>query len=172
MGRLFTSFDEAWQFFLNRQEELEDFFASFPEAGTFLLGWLLQLDDALVPAVQQAQAAFARLDGITPQPDHFLHTGLGGVSLGPRRPTPEEIRAALEQAERAWASTEAFDVAYGRINCFHSAVVVEVEGDGPRTLVSKLVESAYWNELPIEDALAAVPMNRDRLRGTVRSQLV
>lgn len=158
MRRLFTSFDEAWRFFLNRKEKLADFFAPFPQEETFLLGWLIQLDDALVPAVQQAKDALLQFDWITPQPDHFLHTWLGGVALAPRRPTRDEIGFALERAERAWATADGFNVSYGPINCFHSAIVVEVEGDGPRTLVSKLIETGYWNDLPIEGALPGVPI--------------
>ena len=86
MGRFFTSFDEAWRFFLDRQEYLEDFFATFREQDSSLLGWLLRLDDDLLPAVQTARQAFSHFDWITPVPDHFLHTWIGAVSLGSRVP--------------------------------------------------------------------------------------
>jgi 2'-5' RNA ligase len=53
---------------------------------------------------------------------------------------------------------EAFDVSYRRLTCFHSAVVVEVEGGGPRALVTRLVDSGYWQELPTEGAMRPVPL--------------
>lgn len=37
MGRFFTSFDEAWEFFVDRETDLEDFFARFPLDDHFLL---------------------------------------------------------------------------------------------------------------------------------------
>jgi hypothetical protein len=78
MDRLFASFNAAWRFFLDRREDLDDFFASFPERDHIVLAWLLQLDAGLVPAVRRTQAAFSHLDWITPQPGHFLHVSLVG----------------------------------------------------------------------------------------------
>ena len=57
MERLFTSFNAAWRFFLDRREDLDEFFASFPEPDHFVLVWLLQLDAGLVAAVRRTQAA-------------------------------------------------------------------------------------------------------------------
>jgi 2'-5' RNA ligase len=34
-----------------------------------------------------------------------------------------------------------FEVHYRRVNCFHDAVVVEVAGAGPKTLVERLVDA-------------------------------
>ena len=158
MGRFFASFEQAWEFCLHREEDLEDFFALFPDDDAFLLGWLLQMDAALVPAMQEVKRSFSHLDWITPQPDHFLHTWLGGVALAPQLPSPGEIEIALERAERAWEGFPSFDISYKRVNCFHRAVVVEVEGNGARNLVEKLVEADYWDNLPISGALARVQM--------------
>ena len=36
MGRLFTSFDEAWAFFLGRTEALERFYGQFPDDEEFV----------------------------------------------------------------------------------------------------------------------------------------
>ena len=117
---------------------------------------MIQFDQSLVPAVQEVQAAFSRLEWIVPQPSYFLHISLGAVAFGRRCPTGQEIASALERARRVWARASGFEVAYRRINCFHSAVVVEVEGDGPRLLVKKLVEDNYWGNVQIEAPLAAV----------------
>jgi hypothetical protein len=108
--------------------------------------------------VQDAQRAFAELDWVTPVPDHFLHTWIGGVAFAARRPTRDEIAVAVERARRAWVGVESFEVSYRRINCFHSAVVAEVEGEGPRALAAALVESGYWHELPLEGALKGVQL--------------
>ncbi|HEY5100899.1 MAG TPA: hypothetical protein VII54_12675 [Gaiellaceae bacterium] len=141
MGRFFTSFDEAWEFFVNRETDLEDFFARFPLDDHFLLGWLLPLDPRLRPAATNVQRSFSHLEWITLPPEHFLHVWLSIVSFATRRPTADEIGSAVEAAERAWAGIAPFDLRYPRINCFHDGVVAETEGDGPRRLVSRLVEA-------------------------------
>lgn len=151
--RLFTSFEEAWGFFLDRGDPLEDFFAQFPDEEVLLLGWLIRIDQQLIPAVRAVQAAFSHLEWVVPQPEHFLHTWLGGGAFLRRRPTAHEVASAVQQAERSWKSASVFGVTYHRINCFHTAVVVEVEGEGPRALVEKLVEDDYWGKVQIEGAL-------------------
>ncbi len=141
MGEFFTSFDDAWAFFLDRDDELEDFFARFPPGEQSILGWLLPADRALHPAVARIQGAFSRLDWVTPFPAHFLHVWISAVLVSPRRPGVAEIASALEAAKRAWADVEAFDLAYPRVNCFHDAVVAETEGDGPGRLLRRLVDA-------------------------------
>src|SRR6266478_9938074 len=103
VGRFFTSFDEAWQFFVKRDDELEDFFAAFPLDDHFLLGWLLQLDPRLLPAATEVQRSFSHLDWITLQPEHFLHVWLGSVAFAPHRPTVDETDSVVERAKHAWA---------------------------------------------------------------------
>lgn len=141
MGRFFTGFDEAWKFFVERDHDLEDFFAAFPLDDHFLLGWLLQLDPRLVPAAKDIQRSFSHLDWITPLPEHFFHVWLGTVAFALRRPTEDEVASVVERTERAWEDIQPFDLRYPRINCFHDAVVAETESDGPRRLVSRLVEA-------------------------------
>jgi hypothetical protein len=158
MGRFFTSFDEGWEFFLGRDEELEDFFARFPEEDGLFLGWLIRLDPSLVPAAQEAQGAFSHLDWITTVPGHFLHTWIAGTGFSDR-PSASEIAALVERAERAWLGVEPFEVVYRRINCFHDAIVAEVEGDGPRALLGRLVDAGYWGELPVAGGSRAVQMD-------------
>jgi hypothetical protein len=141
VGRFFTSFDEAWEFFVDRETDLEDFFARFPLDDHFLLGWLLPLDPRLRPAATNVQRSFSHLEWITRPPEHFLHVWLSIVSFATHRPTADEIGSAVEAAERAWSGIAPFDLKYPRINCFHDGVVAEAEGDGPRSLVSRLVEA-------------------------------
>jgi hypothetical protein len=158
MARFFSSFDEAWRSFLEREEELEDFFAQFPEAECFLLGWLLPLDDRLMADVKRVQELLSRFDWITCQPGHFLHTWIASVALHSRPPTSDAVKEIVERAQRAWAGVTTFEIAYPRINCFHTAVIAEVEGDGPRDLVTRLIETDYWKGLPAEGAMGAVPL--------------
>lgn len=153
MPQLFTSFEEAWDYFLDRREPLGDFFAQFPEEDLFLLGWLIRFDQQLIPAVRDVQAAFSHLEWVVPQPDHFLHTWLIGGAFLRRRPTPQEVASAVHQAERSWKEVSNFDLTYRKINCFHTAVIVEVEGEGPRLLAEKLVKDDYWKKVQIEGAL-------------------
>jgi len=139
VGRFFTSFDEAWEFFLARETDLEDFFAAFPPDDHVILGWLLQLDPRLRPAAKDTQRSFAHLEWVTLLEESFLHVWLSGIAT--HRPTTAEIGSFVERAERAWAGVAPFDLRYPRINCFHDGVVVEAEGDGPRRLVRQLIET-------------------------------
>ncbi len=124
MGRLFTSFDGAWEYFLGRAEPLEWFFGDFPEDETFVAeGWLIVPPGEIKQAALSLQGAFASLEWLSPVPEHFLHVWLGGAisATGPAG----ELR-----------HTGAFEAVYRRVNCFHSAVVVEVEAPQLHKLVA------------------------------------
>jgi 2'-5' RNA ligase len=139
VGRYFATFDEAWSFFLTRDEPLENFFEQLPDQDSYVLCWLLAFDEALVARIRTAQRSFAALEWITPQPEHFLHTSIAAVAVSPQPPSPEAIATATERARRAWSGVQPFEMQYTRVNCFHDAVVVEVSGAGPKTLVERLV---------------------------------
>jgi 2'-5' RNA ligase len=113
----------------------------FPEEESFLLGWLLRLDPELVPAAVRIQTAFSHLDWVTPLRPDFFHVWLTAVAVSPRRSTADDAAGALAKAKRAWAGVRPFDLHIRRINCFHDAVVVETEGEGPRELLARLVEA-------------------------------
>jgi len=174
MGRFFTSFDEAWEFFLERRDDLEDFFARFPVDDELALGWLLPLSPKLRPAAREVQRSLARLEWVTLLQESFLHVWLSDVAFAAHRPTADEIASAVEGAEHAWAGVEPFDLRYPRINCFHDGVVVEVEGDGPRRLVSRLVEAGA-SRVPLETFLPHVTLgvfNRPHEPALLRQVLV
>ena len=124
MGRFFTSFDEAWQYFLGRAEPLELFFGDFPEDEASLAeGWVVVPPKEIKRAARELQGALASFEWLAPVPEHFLHVWLAGAtSTGGRA---HELR-----------HSGAFDAVYQRVNCFHSAVVVEVEAPQLRELIA------------------------------------
>ena len=123
MGRLFTSFDEAWAFFLGRTEALERFYGQFPDDEEFVAeGWVVEPPREIKHAALNLQGVFAGLDWLVPVPKHFLHVWVGGTGVATK---PEELR-----------NSSSFEAVYRRINCFHSAVVVEVEAPPLRTFVA------------------------------------
>ena len=112
MGRLFTSYDEAWSFFLGREEPLEDFFVEFPEAPAWLDVWLLLPSERLADEVAELQLELTGLDGLRPVPRHFLHVSVahdGGTG-------PPPLIGAVEAM-------------VGPVTCFHEAVVLEVHAE-------------------------------------------
>jgi 2'-5' RNA ligase len=165
VGRYFATFDEAWSFFLTRDEPLEEFFGQLPDRESYILCWLLPFDRRLVPRIRTAQGSFAALEWITPQPEHFLHTSIALVAVSPQPPTAHEITAAVEGARRAWSGVKPFDVHYLRVNCFHDAVVVEVGGDGPKTLVERLVDAGAVDTVDPEVFLPHVTIGAFNERG-------
>jgi len=111
LGRLFDSYDEAWTYFLAREEPLESFFAALPEDESAELElWVVEPPAAVKAAVARVQDAFAHLEWIAPVPAHFLHIGLGVERPATGRP---------------------IEIDYRRVNCFHEAVVVEAHAPLP-----------------------------------------
>lgn len=118
MGWFFSSFDEAWAAFLERDEPLEDFFAGFPEKEAYLTVWLALPSPAVQAEATAVQQALAEIEGLRPTPAHWLH-----VSLGPGREDDlDRVRTRL----RDFGS---FNVEYGPATCFHDALVLEVHSD-------------------------------------------
>jgi hypothetical protein len=110
---LFTSFDDAWNHFTRRAGPLEDFFADFAEEeDAELEGWLVEPAPAIKAAAAELQEELAHFDWLVPVAAHFLHVWLG-LSEG----------------------VERFPVTYARVNCFHTAVVVEVAPELRRLVV-------------------------------------
>jgi 2'-5' RNA ligase len=70
--------------------------------------------------VAALQNEFAHLEAIAPTPAHFLHVTIGHDGASP------------------FAGIEPFEIVYRGVNCFNEAVVVEVDGDGPRRLAGRV----------------------------------
>jgi hypothetical protein len=107
MGRLFESFEEAWTYFLGREEQLEDFYDAFPPEEFEGEAWVLEPSATIKAAAVELQRELAAIDWLLLLPDHFLHVTL---------PVPaQELRGRGP-----------FELEYRRVNCFHETVVVEV----------------------------------------------
>src|SRR5215213_4831811 len=124
MGRFFTSFDEAWEYFLARTDALEWFYGQFPDDEEFVAeGWIVEPTREIKRAAVDLQGVFAALDWLAPIPEHFLHVWVGGArGLSAK---PEGLR-----------NSGSFGAVYRRVNCFHSAVVIEVEAPHLRRFVA------------------------------------
>jgi 2'-5' RNA ligase len=134
MGEFFRSFEQAWSYFLHRQEPLENYYDQLPEdEETRLAGWLLRVEPVLAPAFERVQEQLA-LPWLRPVPAHWLHVWIeGGTWLG-RDPGP-----LVEQAREALAGVEPFRISFPRLTCFHNGVVAEVDSDRPRELAARLL---------------------------------
>ena len=163
MGEFFSSFDDAWAHFLRREEPLEDFFADFPEDTSAVLeGWLVEPPPEVKTAALEIQRELADSDWLVPIPAHFLHVAIG-------------LRQHIGDAWEGWHEIEPFGVAYARVNCFHSAVVVEVAGAEMRRFVA-----GTPNDLPtflphVTVAVVREPRPPGRLRdvlGRVRESVL
>lgn len=106
------------------REPLEWFFDDFPKDEGFVAeGWVVDPPSEIKQAALGLQGVFASLEWLTPVPEHFLHVWLGGATSVGR--WPHELRRS-----------GAFDAVYQRVNCFHSAVVVEVQAPQLRQLIA------------------------------------
>jgi hypothetical protein len=81
LGRFFTSFDEAWDYFTTRSEALEWFYGQFPDDEEFVAeGWIVEPPPEIKRAALHVQDVFAGLDWLAPIPEHFLHVWLRGAA--------------------------------------------------------------------------------------------
>lgn len=154
MGEWFTSFDDAWAYFVAREEPLESFYAALPDDPNAAIdGWLIEPPVAVKRGALRVQSELEEVLGLRVVPHHFLHVWLRGTH-GP------DLDQILELPP--------FELRFSRLNCFHDALVAEAESDelasvdAPPQFLPHL--SLAYVELPIEPAPvrdALVP-----LRGT------
>jgi hypothetical protein len=123
LGDLFTSFEDAWAAFLTRDEPLEDFFDQFPNDDEHVIeGWLVEPSPSIKAAATDLQMQLARVDSLVAIPDDFLHVWIG-------------TRELIGSGWRAWSDMEHVAISYARVNCFHTAVVVELDSTVRRLVV-------------------------------------
>jgi len=157
VGRLFESFDEAWEAFLAREEPLESFFDQFPDDGAAVTeGWLVIPPPEVKREILRAQRALEDVRGLRIVPHHFLHLWLRGTH-GP------DLDELVEDGP--------FDVALERVGCFHTAVVAEVRSerleraDAPSTYLPHVSLAYVELPTPAEDVRAVVRTLRERALG-------
>jgi 2'-5' RNA ligase len=100
--------------------------------------WIFEPSDEVRAAVAEVQAAFAHLPWIVPTPASFLH-----VTVHEPLPTPP------------------FEAVYRRVNCFHEAVIVEVESEALGGFLPHLTVGYVREPGPASDLRAAVAPLRD-----------
>jgi len=133
VGEWFTSFEDAWEAFLRREEPLEslwDDLADDPDATVD--AWVIVPPPDVKRAALRVQGELEPVPGLRIVPHHFLHVAL---------PHAHELEAP-------------FEVSVDRVNCFHDAVVAEVasealaELDAPETFLPHL--SLAYVERPVD----------------------
>ena len=163
-GEWFTTFDDAWSYFLAREEPLASFFDEFPDDPTYAVeGWLLVPPPEVKRAALHVQSRLEEVSGLRVAPHHFLHVWLRGE----HGPDPE-----------AFLDLEPFEVRLPRLNCFHVAVVMETESvldelDAPATFLPH-VSLAYVDQ-PVDAGVARealVPLRDTDLGSFVVEELV
>jgi hypothetical protein len=114
VGQYFESFAEAWADFLARTEPLESFYDEFTGGAFDGEVWVIQPSREVKRAALRVQGQLEGFDFLELVPHHFLH-----VSVPP---------AAVREFG------EPVDLEYVRVNCFHTAVVAEVDAPALRAL--------------------------------------
>jgi hypothetical protein len=114
LGEYFTSFDDAWRAFLERSEPLESFYDEF--AGGAFDGevWVIEPSPEIKRAALRVQGELEPFDLLELVPHHFLHVSVPHAAVR--------------------AFDEPIDLEYSRVNCFHTAVVAEVDAPALRAL--------------------------------------
>jgi hypothetical protein len=158
VGEWFTSFDDAWASFLARSEPLEPFFDEFPEDPSSLAeGWLIVPPPEIKHEALRRQAELEDIPGIVAVPEHFFHVWLR-AEHGP------DLEPLFELGP--------FSLSLPRLNCFHTAVVVEVDSpglerlDAPDTFLPHLSLAYVGTPLAAEPVREAVVPFRELSLGT------
>ena len=144
MGEWFTSFDDAWSSFSARTEPLESFFDEFPDDPSSLAeGWVIVPPPAIKHEAMRLQAELAGIPELVAVPEHFFHVWLRGEH-GP------DLEPLLELGP--------FSLSLARVNCFHTAVVAEVDWEGVERLDAPDPFLPHLSLAYVDTPLAAQPV--------------
>ncbi len=138
MPPIFTSFDDAWQWFTAGGElvPLEEQRERFTEGRAQFLAFQARLtDSAAVDLVLDIQDALEGIDGVTPMPEELLHISVLGVGfqvIEAHRPNDvlrQDVGSIAERGARALRGMKPVDVQVGPVNVFPDALILEVHDD-------------------------------------------
>lgn len=146
MPPLFSTYEEAWAYFA-AADEMESFSDQYAEAEAHLLTWYIPVPAERVPGVVALQRELTVLPDMVPIPPERLHISVAPATVT-EEPEPRLEAELLHQAQEAWDGEAPFDVELRDVNVFPTAVVVEVQGDGPARLLDRLLDIGYWRGLP------------------------
>ena len=114
MGEYFQSFADAWAAFLTRTEPLESFYDEFTGGAFDGEVWVIAPTPEVKRAALRVQGELERFDFLELVPHHFLHVSVP--------------HAAVHEFK------EPIDLEYRLVNCFHTAIVAEIDAPALRAL--------------------------------------
>jgi len=139
MLRLFTSFDDAWRWFMDggQLEEIAARRARFTGGRAQFLAFQAPLADTpLAGEVEALQDELADVEGLAPMPRDALHVSVRGVGfqvIAKTRPDEvarEEVPRIAERAASVIVATPPVEATLGPVNVFPDALVLEVHDGG------------------------------------------
>ena len=151
MPPVFTSFDEAWQWFAGGGELvlLEEQRARFTEGRAQFISFQARMTDpAAVDLARDVQDALESIDGVTPMPEELLHISVLGVGfqvIEARRPNDvlrQDVPSIAERGAKALRGVKPVDVQIGPVNVFPDALILEVNGGGGLKEIRRALEEA------------------------------
>lgn len=181
---VFTSFDEAWQWFESEGEIVvaDDTWAdAWARGRAQYLAFVALVDDArTLEVVERAQEQLAHVPGVAPFSREYLHVALAEVGFQVVKPVrPDEVTRdrALQLGALAaplFQRTPAVTFAVGPVNVLGEAIALELRDDGAwAALRAALAETLGLNLAPtlphLTVARCVEPPDIEALRSTLRA---
>jgi 2'-5' RNA ligase len=148
---IFTSFDDAWQWFIDGGElvPLEEQRARFTEGRAQFLSFQVRVTDAAaVDLALDIQDAVDQIDGVERFADELLHISVLGVGfqvIESRRPNDvlrQDVASIAERGAKALRGAKPVDVTLGPVNVFPDALILEAHDDGGLNEIRRALEPA------------------------------
>ncbi|HEY8171517.1 MAG TPA: 2'-5' RNA ligase family protein [Dehalococcoidia bacterium] len=152
MAPLFSSFDEAWQWFasggelVSVDEQREHLTRGRAQ---FLLFQAPIIDDAAIDEIVDVQDALADIEGLAPMLPEHLHCSIRGVGFQviETRHDDEILRQDVgriaERAARIISATAPVEARIGPVNVFPDALIMEVHDGGRLDELRKQLAEAH-----------------------------
>ena len=161
MTGLFTDFADAWAAFAEA-DAMHSIFDTQPPTDVTYLVWQIPVTGEVAAASRPVRDDLSRLPDLGVLDAAALHVSIALVGAE----GPIEAKRELDVGIERWAGVAPFDIEFGPVNCFPTAVVAEVHGEGPRTLLARLTAAPAPNMFLPHMTLAAA--QRRRPAGDVR----